>query len=87
MINGIAPQYLALHWPMGTDKQVRASFEHAKDMSKDGGSELLLGTTGTMDHSYTWVSGVRLAIGSSSSTGMTTGQDEWGRRSNYKGDC
>ena len=78
MINGIAPQYLALHWPMGTDKQVRASFEHAKDMSKDGGSELLLGTTGTMDHSYTWVSGANLAIGSSSSTGMTTGVNEWG---------
>lgn len=63
---------------MGTDRQVRTSAEHVKNMSKDGDSELLPGTTGTMDHSYTWDSGVNLAIGSSSSTGMTTGVNEWG---------
>jgi|SaaInlV_130m_DNA_2_1039683.scaffolds.fasta_scaffold58753_2 hypothetical protein len=61
---------------METNREVRASCEHAKDKSKDGGSKFLLGATGTMDHSYTWVSGVRLAIGSSSSTEITQGFEE-----------
>jgi hypothetical protein len=70
--------------PMGTDRQVRASFENAKDMSKDGGSELFLSTTGTMDHSYTWVSGAKLVIGSSSSTVHVIVDEAWGETTTVK---
>ena len=50
--------------PMGMDKQLTASFEYDKNMAEFGGSEMLLGATGTMDHSYTWVSGASINLGS-----------------------
>lgn len=51
--------------PMGTDRQVSASFEYDKGMSDGAGNSMTLGLAYTMDHTYTWATSAGFEYNSS----------------------